>query len=379
MTRRCFFSLAMVWYLLVMGLSMPVSAETFYVTPHTFEGQINKLQENDHVVLRPGAYLLTRALTLFQHGITLAAERTGSVTLDFSLVDEGAQGILIRGNGVTISGLKLLNPPGDGIVARGVERFSVNNVSVTWWPSVRPPGGYGIYPVMSRDVSVTNSYVSGANEAGIYVGQTQFANVSDNHTVSNTVGIDIENSSFVTVNNNRVRNNAIGIAITGRPYLRVKNPKRIRIFDNEIGSNNLSNFAPSGSFAESLGYGVGILGVAVKELSISGNRFSGHALADIYLADFSSLSRPYRGDQNYRAYLSHARLGENSHHPTGAAVESATGEYMNNIWQRKMIEIGWPSKGKFVSKNRLCLQGTAPEVYRQAVQNQGLHLKKCIN
>lgn len=374
--RRSLYTLNVIVWLFLSGLSWESGANTLHVNPDNFESEMNNLQANDHVILKSGMYFLTRPLTLFQHNISLAAERNGAVILDFSSLDDGAQGILIRGNGVSLFGLNLVNPPGDGIVARGVERLVIDQVSVVWWPTVRRPGGYGIYPVMSRHITVTNSHVSGANEAGIYVGQTHFADVLNNHTVDNVIGIDIENSSFVTVSKNVVINNSVGIAVTGRPYLRVKNPLRTRVVDNVLTDNNLLNFAPRGSFAESLGNGVGVLGVAVKELSISGNHFTHHTRADIRLADFSSLNRPYRGDQNYREHISHTLLGEN-HHNRFKVIEPVVDDSMAAIWQHNMIEVGWPMRAKSISASRLCLQSQVSDVYRQKFENQGLRLRKC--
>jgi hypothetical protein len=54
-------------------------------------------------------------------------------------------------------------------------------------------GRYGIYPVKSRNILVDRSESIGASDAGIYVGQTSIAKITNSRAAFNVFGFEIEN------------------------------------------------------------------------------------------------------------------------------------------------------------------------------------------
>lgn len=278
----------------------------------SLEARINNAVSGATLRIPPGRFKMEKAITIFRQGTKLIGAGSGKTILDFGSVRDGGQAILIRESSISIEGITVLNAPGDGIVARGVRDVAIRDVAVRW-EDAKAAGGYGIYPVQCNGVLVEGSEVTGATEAGIYVGQTQGATVTGNTTYGNVVGIDIENSSSVIVRENHSYGNSVGIAVTGRPYLVVKNPAYIRITGNVIENNNRENFGPIGAFTTALGHGANVIVVAVRELTIKNNYFGngGRLGTDIVIADFGWLNRSYKSDGLFKWKSEQIEIGAN--------------------------------------------------------------------
>lgn len=256
-----------------------------------------------------GTFRLSKSLTIAQKNIRLTGAGKASTILDFGEVKEGGQGILVRAPGVIVEGLSILDAPGDGLVARGVERLVLRDIGVRWIN--RRSGGYGVYPVQCKNVIIDSLVVAGAVEAGIYVGQTSGAQVTNSYVFNNVVGIDIENSSSVVIQGNTSKNNGIGLSITGRPHLFLKNPKNILVIQNTIESNNLRNFAPEASFVNRLGSGVGVVLTAVQEVSVVNNLISDHRRAGIEVINYQKIDPHLEGDSDFNPEFKQARFRDN--------------------------------------------------------------------
>ena len=266
-------------------------------------------KSGDTVRLPAGVFKLDKSLTLWKENLTLSGAGSNVTVLDFGEAEEGGQGILIRASEVRVEGISILNPPGDGLVARGVERLSVDDVRVAWLS--RSAGGYGVYPVQCRNVNLNKLVVSGAVEAGIYVGQTSGAKITNSYVFNNVVGIDIENSSFLVVQKNVSKNNSIGISITGRPFLFLKNPKRISLISNVIADNNLFNFAPESSFVKALGSGIGLVLTAVRDVTVVENVIENHRRAGVEMINYETIDPYFKGDSGFDPGFSGAEFHEN--------------------------------------------------------------------
>lgn len=256
------------------------------------------IQTGDTIILPKGIIQLKKVLSIFNNNITIQGQGQDQTVLDFKGVKEGAQAILIRSHHVQLSDFTIKNSPGDGVVARAVRHVTLKNLQV-FWEEDQETGGYGLYPVQCKEVVVEGNTVSGANEAGIYVGQTINARIANNIATKNVVGIDVENSSYVKITDNIAERNSIGIAVTNRPYLVVINPHHILIENNTITDNNLKNFASQNSFASALGEGHGIEIISTDMVHIADNRFAKQSKADIYVDNFPILNRVYNGDAKF--------------------------------------------------------------------------------
>jgi parallel beta-helix repeat protein len=115
--------------------------------------------------------------------------------------------------------------------------------------------------------------VSGARDAGLYVGQSRDIIVRNNKVYANVAGIEIENSTDSEVYGNTVYDNTAGILVFNLPDLPVQDGRRANVHDNEVRENNRANFAIPGTTVAGVPQGVGILVLAADETDIHANTF----------------------------------------------------------------------------------------------------------
>ena len=87
-----------------------------------------------------------------------------------------------------MEGFQIRNYAGNGVVNHRASRVTYRDLVV------ENPGLYAIYPVECTNVLVEGCVVSGAKDAGIYVGQSRDIIVRNNEVFHNVAGIEIENS-----------------------------------------------------------------------------------------------------------------------------------------------------------------------------------------
>ncbi|MBK7951664.1 MAG: right-handed parallel beta-helix repeat-containing protein [Deltaproteobacteria bacterium] len=288
-----------------------VSAEGFeeYV-----QERIARARPGDVIELPAGKFTLERPLTLTTRDLVLRGQGSSRTRLDFSRQESGAQSLLVMGAGIAVEGLAIVDPLADGLVARNSGRITVSDVSVEWITrEISTRGGYGIYPINCSDVTIERSFVQGAREAGIYVGQTLRGMVRDNRVEKNVVGIDIENSHEIQVEGNQVRDNSVGIVVSARPNLFQPRSHGNRIGDNRIAGNNRENFAEKTSHLAVLGDGRGLMVISSSKTVIEGNRFEEHRSSHAVFLNYLSLGlRISQPDPYFMPDLIDNRLSGNS-------------------------------------------------------------------
>ena len=113
--------------------------------------------------------------------------------------------------------------------------------------------------------------VSGASDAGIYVGQSENIIVRNSRGEYNVAGLEIENSYYADVYANELTNNTGGILIFDLPNLPQQGGHTIRVFDNKSYANNTDNFAPQGNIVGLVPRGTGMLIMANRDVEVFGN------------------------------------------------------------------------------------------------------------
>lgn len=158
------------------------------------QGALIDAESGDTVCLKEGRFKLTRQITLSTDGVTVRGEE-GTV-LDFSEQTAGANGFEISANHDTLESVRIENPKGDGVRATEVDSPTIRDVEVVWTggPST-DNGGYGIYPVLAKNVLVEDCFASGASDAGIYVGQSKDIVIRNNEVTENVAGIETASAS----------------------------------------------------------------------------------------------------------------------------------------------------------------------------------------
>ena len=126
------------------------------------------------ITLPEGRYHLDTPLSITTDNVTLKGQSLQKTVLSFKPQTTGAEGLYVSGNGITLTGFAIEDTRGDGIKIMRADGLVIDGVRVAWSNFADPTNGaYGLYPVQSRRVLIQNSEVSGASDAGIYVGQSK--------------------------------------------------------------------------------------------------------------------------------------------------------------------------------------------------------------
>ena len=232
------------------------------------------------ICFESGTFKFTDELTLTSRGMTLR----GTPTTVWDFRDQRASarnGLLVTGSAFTIEDFTIKNTPGDGVRVERAEGATFRKLRVSWDADANRPddagigrsGAYAVYPVVSSKVLIEDCEVTGARDAGLYVGQSHDIIVRNNKVYGNVAGIEIENSKDAEVYGNDVYDNTGGILVFNLPDLPVQDGRRANVHDNNVHENNHANFAIPGTSVAGVPTGVGILVLAADETEIHKNTF----------------------------------------------------------------------------------------------------------
>ncbi|MGB0645679.1 MAG: parallel beta-helix domain-containing protein [Bradymonadia bacterium] len=283
--------------------------------------------ENTTVCVGEGTFSFTTEISSSVDGLTIRGMGAERTIFDFTNQDVGGNGLHITGDGVTLEDFEVRNPPGDGIRSEDVNGIVYRRLRVVWTtPASRENGAYGLYPVKSQNVLVEDCYVTGASDAGIYVGQSSGILVRRNEVTGNVAGIEIENSVDAEVVDNNVYGNTGGVLIFNLPELPMIDGRRAKVHGNQIRDNNLPNFAPPGAFVYNVPGGSGLIVLASDANQISDNIITGNDSAGVILTSY--LDDVFGGfdaenfDRNTEGnFLSNNTYENNGRKPQGIILE----------------------------------------------------------
>ncbi len=298
----------------LLATAAPLAAETHRVEPGAGAGE--RLQEalilaapGDIIELGKGRFALTDGLSLDVDGVTLRGAGMDATVLDFSTQQGAGEGLLVTSDNVTLRDFAVENPKGDGIKSKGADNIIYSRIRVTWTGGpLATNGAYGIYPVESTGVLVTGSKVSGASDAGIYVGQSRNITVRGNIVEANVAGIEIENSRNALVENNTATRNTGGLLVFDLPGLPVMNGGNVILRRNLVIDNDTVNFAPPGNIVASVRRGTGILVMANDGVLIEGNIFENNPTAHVMVVAYNQAF----DDARYNPYARNVIVGPNT-------------------------------------------------------------------
>ncbi|AKM07344.1 parallel beta-helix domain-containing protein [Pelagerythrobacter marensis] len=261
----------------LVSVAAPAWAETVTIAPG--EGAQERLQEalilaqpGDEIVLAAGRFALTDGLSLDVDNVVVRGAGMEASVLDFTGQQGSGEGLLVTSDGVTLRDFAVENPKGDGIKSKGADDIVYHAIRVTWTGGPKASNGaYGIYPVESTNILVDGSEVSGASDAGIYVGQSSRITVRNSVATDNVAGIEIENSRDAIVERNFVSRNTGGILVFDLPDLPVMGGGNVLVRNNLVASNTTANFAPEGNIVASVPRGTGIMIMANENVWVGQN------------------------------------------------------------------------------------------------------------
>ena len=275
-----------------LALTAPLHAKTIAVAAG--DGAQSRLQEaliaaqpGDVVELGAGRFVLTDGLSLDANGVTLRGAGMDASVLDFSGQKGAGEGLLVTSDEVTLRDFAVENTRGDGIKSKGADNIVYYRVRVAWTGGPKETNGaYGLYPVGSTGVLVDGCKVSGASDAGIYVGQSKAITVRYNMVEQSVAGIEIENSRDALVTGNLVTRNTGGILIFDLPNLPVMGGGNTLIVDNLVVANDTPNFAPKGNIVASVRRGTGVMVMANDTVTVRGNTLADNPTAQVLVVSY---------------------------------------------------------------------------------------------
>lgn len=291
----------------------PLAAETHRVDPAQGGAALQEAlilaAPGDLIELGEGRFTLTDGLSLDVDGVTVLGAGMDRTILDFTGQQGAGEGLLVTSHNVTLRGFAVENPKGDGIKSKGADMIIYDGIRVEWTGGPKAENGaYGIYPVESTGVLVVNSKVSGASDAGIYVGQSRDITVSENIVTYNVAGIEIENSRNALVTNNIASKNTGGLLVFDLPGLPVMNGGNVILRENVVSDNDTPNFAPPGNIVANVRRGTGVLVMANDGVLIENNAFENNATAHVMVVAYTQSF----DDPRYNPYARNVIVGPNA-------------------------------------------------------------------
>ncbi|MFW7381742.1 MAG: parallel beta-helix domain-containing protein [Oligoflexus sp.] len=288
-----------------------------------------------------GRYEIDTQLSLTVDDVTIRGQGQGKTVLSFSGQKEGGEGFMITANRVTLENFTIENTPGDGIKVSYAEDVTIRGVEVLWTgePSIKN-GAYGLYPVRSKNVLIEGCRVSGASDAGIYVGQSENIIVRRNIATLNVAGIEIENSKKADVYDNYVFENTGGILIFDLPDLPAQG-SQVRLFGNVVVNNNTPNFAQASNSVGDVPSGTGIMVMAHRQVEVFNNLIADHGTTNILLISYYLTSRPIN-DEQYDPFVEQIYIHDNTMRNGGFNPQGGASQATVDMIESLKLLIGIP-------------------------------------
>jgi parallel beta-helix repeat protein len=242
----------------------------------------------DTVAIAAGRYELTDGLSLDVANVTVKGAGPDATILSFKGQKSSGEGFLITSNKVTVRDLGVEDSKGDGIKSKGVDQISFVNLKVVWTGGPNSGNGaYGVYPVSSTNVLIDKVTVSGASDAGIYVGQSKNIVVRNSTAQFNVAGIEIENSMNADVHDNLATHNAGGILVFDLPNLPQMGGHSTRVFHNKVVQNDTKNFAKKGAIVGDVPTGTGVMVMANRDIHVFDNDIDQNQTAAVMVVSYT--------------------------------------------------------------------------------------------
>jgi parallel beta-helix repeat protein len=292
----------------------------------------------DTIAIGAGRFELKEGLSLQVDDVRVKGAGPDATVLSFAGQTGSGEGLLITSNRVVLEDFSVEDPKGDGVKSKGSDQITFRNLRVVWTGGPKESNGaYGVYPVSSRHVLIDGVTVSGASDAGIYVGQSEDIVVRNSRAEYNVAGIEIENSARADVYSNVATHNAGGILVFDLPNLPVQGGHDIRVFDNDVTDNDTGNFAPRGNTVAMVPKGMGIMVMANRNVHVFGNRLSGNGTAHVLIAAYPN---EYE-DADYMFVPRGVYVHDNEYGAGGNAPDGEVGKIISDISGTPVPDIVW--------------------------------------
>ena len=298
-------------------------------SPKRAQQALIEAKAGDVIEFGEGRFEFKSTLSLDVSGVTIRGQ--GPDKTIFSFKDQGqgtgGEGLLITSKqNVILENLAVEDARGDAIKANGTQKITFRKLRTEWTGGPKETnGGYGIYPVLCTGVVIEDCRVSGASDAGIYVGQSQDIIVRHNTVQQNVAGIEIENCNRADVYENTATDNSGGILVFTMPDLPTKEGRNCRVYNNKVIANNHENFAPKGNIVATVPPGTGVMIMANKEVEVFDNTIEKNQTTGLSVVSYLLTEKPLN-DPKYdpfcdSIYIHNNQFADNGGKPAGAIGE----------------------------------------------------------
>lgn len=275
------------------------------------------------ICLGAGRFSFETELSISLADITVRGAGKGKTILDFSRQDLGSNGLALTGDRITIQDLDVFNTPGDALRATAVKDVAFRNVGVSWEkPASVNNGAYGLYPVECDGVIIDGCSVSGARDAGVYVGQSHHVLVANTEASGNVAGIEIENTIDAEVRDCHAHDNVAGILVFNLPNLPLQGGSRANIHHNVVENNNIATFAEAGTIVSNVPSGIGIMILSSDDNEVHHNEVSGNDSVGALMLSYTPLVFSPFDDPNFNSFPQGNYLHDNTFSGNGTKPDS---------------------------------------------------------
>jgi len=179
----------------------------------------------------------------------------------------------------TFKNFAIEDASGNALFVQSSNGVTMDTLRAEWTtdPEHTSTMAYGLYPVKSDNVLVTNSIVVGSRDAGVYVGQSTNITVTNNDVHHNVAGVEIENSHNAIVEGNDVHENTGGILVFALPGpTRFLDTHDVIVRGNTIHDNNLPPADNAQGLVLTIPPGTGAMVLASQNVEVTANKITDH-------------------------------------------------------------------------------------------------------
>lgn len=334
--------------------------------------------DGDVIEIPEGRFSFSRTLSLDGiPNVTIKGAGMDKTILSFKDQIDGAEGLMIKADGITLEDFTVEDTKGDAIKVSHSENVTFRNINTTWTGgALATNGGYGLYPVGCTNVLMEGCEASYSSDAGIYVGQSNNVIMRNNYAHHNVAGIEIENCQVVEAFDNLAENNTGGFLIFDMPGLPQANGHTVKVYNNIVRNNNHKNFAPEGGIVHILPPGTGMLVLACKDVEIFNNTIEDYKTLGLGINSFQITQRPFETENGFSPFSSGIHIYDNTLKRKGGVngvpdLTRELGKMLNGLFPGKTQDIVFDGimdpnleieGGNYAGESAICIRNNGEDI-----------------